>query len=116
MDEGSRQIGAANTRQILIRPLTVRVHEGDDHGVGVRHHLAAVHLPASVPLLGEVDLQLVEQRVHVHLRQVGDQNTPRTNLSVDLPTEQQISDGCSDPTRPRTLPRVLLTFLFFFIY
>lgn len=44
------------------------------------HHFTAFHLSASIPFLGEVDLQLVQQGFDVHLGQVGDQNAPRTDL------------------------------------
>lgn len=71
------------------------LHERDDHGPRVGQEVAGVHLPASVLGLGEVDLQFVQQRLRVHLGQVGDQDPARTHLRVDLQesTSEQEVDG-----------------------
>lgn len=54
------------------RILTTVLHKLEDHISRVREQFTGVHLPASVPGLGEVDLQLVQHGMNVHVRQVGD--------------------------------------------
>lgn len=83
------------------------LHEGEDHGPGIVPELAALHLTASVLLLGKVDLQLVQQSLLVHLGQVGDQDAARTHLSGDLQDERttgQPHDTKTEPGCVRVLP------------
>lgn len=61
----------------------------DDYGPRVVYPLTLFHLSSSVFALGEVDLQLVQQQLGVHHRQVGDENTFRTYLGIYLRDRRQ---------------------------
>lgn len=69
--------------------LTVIIHKGEDHRPRVGHNFTWIHFSASVFALGEVDLQLVQQALRVHLGQVGDQYALRTHLRRYLQDGQE---------------------------
>lgn len=75
------------------RRLTVVLCEGDDRRPRALHHLAGLHLSTSVLLPGEVEAQLVQQALRVHLRQIGDQNTARTDHRIHLQDKKTSDDG-----------------------
>lgn len=81
------------------RRLTVVLREGDDRRPGVLHHLAGLHVSASVGLLGEVEAQLVHQALRVHLRQIGDQNTARTDDRIHL-RDREVGEAAAGGQRP----------------